>query len=122
MMTCDFLITKAEESSGVVVKDVPLLRSREEIRRFDRVDGDGNRVGPYHVVGAEHDPLPEPSLHKTPQVVMELLARQNPVDHAHVHVDLRVRLQEGDHLIEQRPTGMHDVQAHLRMTEQRLLQ
>ncbi len=45
-----------------------------------------------------------------------------PVDHSSIHVDLRMRVEETNHLVQHRPSGMTDVEAQLWMLHQHIFE
>jgi len=53
---------------------------------------------------------------------MELCARNGPVNYGNVHVNLRVRVKESDHLIAHRPASVHHIEAHFGMADEHVLQ
>src|SRR5690606_1186043 len=70
-----------QEPRRVVVEDRPLLLGREEGRAVDALHRQGDRFGPHHLVGAEHQPVAQARRHQRLQVVVEFLPRNDPVDH-----------------------------------------
>src|SRR6266704_6101292 len=116
------LLIKPQETRRIVVEDIALLRSSQEVSRFDSFDSDANDLRPHGCVRAEHDPLAKASLHQTSQVAMKLFARQSPVNPGQFHVNLRIKRKQGNHFVQHRPAGMHDIEAQLRVAVQHLLE
>src|SRR6185436_13091580 len=50
---------QTQKSDGVVVEDIPFLFLGQKLCRFDPFDRRSDRLGPYHLIRAEHDPLPK---------------------------------------------------------------
>ena len=57
MVAGNLFVAQPQESRGVVVEDVALLRLASGRRIFDRLDRGLDDARPDHLVGAEHDPV-----------------------------------------------------------------
>ena len=57
MVRGDLRLVQAQETRGVVVEDVALLRRTEERRLLHRLDRLADRIRPVHLVGPEQDAL-----------------------------------------------------------------
>src|SRR5690606_20428964 len=104
-----------QEARGVVVEDRTLLRRRQERRAVHAFHREGDRFGPHHLVGAEHQPVAQARGDQRLQVVMEFLARNDPVDHRDVRVQLRVDVHQRLGFLQVGPAGVHEPDAQLWM-------
>src|SRR5690606_30183565 len=68
-----------QEARGVIMEDRPLLRRGEEGRAVHALHREGDRLGPDHLVGAEHQAVAQARGQQGLEVVVELLPRNDPV-------------------------------------------
>ena len=73
-----------------------------------------------HVVRAKHQPLREAGLHEPQQVLVKFLARNHPVGARQIDMDLRMRVQKSECVVQVRVARVHDVEAQLAVPEERL--
>lgn len=119
-MLRDFLRAEPEKASGVVVEDVtPLLRAQER-RIFDGLDGYLDGARPHHLVGPPHNPFLEDRVNEPPELPVKMRSRNPPVIPGDVHVHLRMREEQRNHLVNQWRAVMHHVEAKLGMSNQHL--
>ena len=71
---------KAEKSGRVVVENVSLLLCGQVIGLLDRFDCLVNFLGPSHLVGAKHQPVPEAGANQGLDVPVKRRARDDPSD------------------------------------------
>lgn len=107
----DFGLTQPEKACRVVIENVTFLFCGKERSVLDAGDGSFNRLGPQHLIGAEHDSITEPCFDNRAQIPVELRLRQSIVNNAHINVDLRVRPENGEQIIQHGPPSVHDVYA-----------
>jgi D-aminopeptidase len=97
---------QAQKARGVVAENVGLLLPCQEVRRQDGLDA---RTELVLEVGSEHDPLAEPGIHEAAQ--MAIVARPGCHDwrlqRTGLHVQVGMRVHEGDHGVELRPGRVH---------------
>src|SRR5687768_17403756 len=80
---------KAKKSGRVVVEDVALLLCGQVIGLLDRFDRLANLLGPSHLVGAKHQPVPEAGANEGLDVPVKRRAGDDPGDRGQIAVELR---------------------------------
>jgi len=111
-----------EDPRGIVVENVALLAGGQERRLGDDRDRSFDDTRPHHLVRAERDPLLESGFDQPLKVAIARRSGLLEDDDARVDMDLRVRVEHGEHVVEHRAPGVHDVDAERRVSDEHRLQ
>lgn len=96
----DLLLAPSQESRCIVVEDVAPLCVVQERWLLDGSEGVLDDGWPEHLVRYEHHSVPKPGLHDALEITIRLSPWQEEDDAGDIDVDLRVRIEDGQQVIE----------------------
>src|SRR5688500_323154 len=102
MMARNLGVTQSEESSCVVVQNRSFLRIRKEWRLIDDCDRSRDHTGPYHLIRTKHHSFSEARINDRLQISVKRSTRLRIHDDAHIDVDLGMRVEHSQQIIQQR--------------------
>ena len=110
-----------QKSRSVVIQDVAFLLGRQVIGVLNDADGIGHQLGPEQLVGSEHHAVLESGIDEPLDVTIDFLDRIAPDEPGNVDVNVGVRLQQGEHIVDHGIAGVHHLNAQFRVARQEFL-
>ncbi len=98
---------QSQKACGVVVKDVAFLLWRQVVRVLDDADGIRHQLRPEKLVCSEHDAVFEAAFHQALNVLIHFFDGVAPDQAGDVNINVRVRLEESQHLFDHRVASVH---------------
>src|SRR5207237_4122293 len=110
-----------QKSRSVVVQDVAFLLRRQVIGVLNDANRIRHQFGPEQLVGSEHHAVLESGIYESRDVTIDLLDRIAPDESRNVDVNMGVRLQQGEHVVDHGITSVHHLNTQFRMARQEFL-